>query len=113
MGWIKCNVHVAFSPESKSAAIGMVLQDDTGKFLGAQAAPYNHCMDAMPVEACACMDAMKLANKLNVAKFVIVSYCLELVRLREIRHACRSTIVPILREMFELSLRLSEFMFVC
>ncbi|KAF8653152.1 hypothetical protein HU200_062598 [Digitaria exilis] len=111
-GWIKCNVDATFSPESKRGATGMVLRSDTRVFLGVQGIPYIHCMDAMTVEACACRDGMKLADKISVAKLCIESDCLELMRLWEIRHACRSTIVPILGEMSELSLRFSDFKLV-
>lgn len=61
-------------------------------------------MDATTVEAWACRDGMKLAERRGAVKLCIESDCLELVQLWESRETRRPVIRPILREIQELTL---------
>lgn len=56
-------------------------------------------MDATTVEAWACRDGMKLAERRGAVKLCIESDCLELVQLWESRETRRPVIRPILREI--------------
>jgi ribonuclease HI len=110
--WVKCNVDAAIFAESGQGGTGVVLRDETGMFLGAQATPYAHCMDATTVEAWACWDAMELARRCRAAKLCVETDCMELVRLWQSREMQRSVITPVLKEMQDLSLDFSEFSLV-
>ncbi|KAF8696403.1 hypothetical protein HU200_037317 [Digitaria exilis] len=61
-GWLKCNVDAAFMVESGLGASGGVLRNSDGVFLGAQARTYDHCLNALMVEAWACRDGLQLAT---------------------------------------------------
>lgn len=108
-GWIKCNVDAAFMMESRSGASGGVLRNSDGVFVGAQARRYDHCLDALLVEAWACRDGLQLASAYGVTKLCIETDSVETVRLWGLKETQRSVISQIFMEMHELSLQFSEF----
>jgi ribonuclease HI len=111
-GWAKCNVDAAYSAETGQGGTGAVIRNDAGVFLGAQATPYAHCMDATTAEAWSCRDGMTLAMKCGVVKLCLESDCLELVRLWQSRETQRSLIAPVLMEMQDLSVSFNAFSLV-
>jgi hypothetical protein len=80
-GWVKCNVDVVFQYDSGRGATGMVLRNDRGIFLGAQATAYPFCLDALTMEAYVCRDGLILAEKLGVNRLHLKIDCHELVSL--------------------------------
>ena len=77
--------------------------------LGAHARTYDHCLNALMVEAWACRDGIRLASTCGVTKLCLETDCLELVRLWELKETQRSVLTPVLKEMHELSLQFSDF----
>ncbi|KAF8697819.1 hypothetical protein HU200_035307 [Digitaria exilis] len=110
-GWIKCNLDAPFSTGNMQGVTGVVLRDDAGVFLAAQAKPYGQCMDALTVEAYACRDGMVLAEGFGVSRLCLETDCRELTGLWENRHECRSAIAPIVTELQECSRRFQGFSF--
>lgn len=103
-GWIKCN-----QVESGLGASGGVLRNSNLVFLGAQARTYDHCLNALMVEAWARRDGLRLAIAHGVRSLCLEADSLELVRLWDLKETQRSALSPVLMEMHELCLQLSEF----
>jgi hypothetical protein len=87
----------------------MVLRNDQGIFLGAQATAYPLCLDALTMEAYACIDGLILDEKLGVNRLHLETDCQELISLWGARDGGRSVITPIIMEIYELSLCFQEF----
>jgi hypothetical protein len=107
--WVKCNVDAAFQEETRRGASGMVLRNDQGAFVGAQATAYPHCLDALTVEAYACRDGMSLAERYGINRLHIETDCHEFGALWESRDDGRSVIAPIIMEICELKSCFQEF----
>ena len=101
-----------FMLRTGGGATGAVLRDDEGRFLEAQAAAYNHCMDALTTEAYACRDGVVLAERHGVTRLCLETDCQEVVGLWENRGNNRSVIHPILMEIQERSLQFQDFTFI-
>ena len=65
-GWIKCNTDGAFYEQTWQGATGAVLRDDVGVFVRGSAKWYDHCLDALTMEAIACRDGLALAAQSGV-----------------------------------------------
>ncbi|TVU05837.1 hypothetical protein EJB05_49021, partial [Eragrostis curvula] len=95
--------------ETGAAAASVVLRNDAGMFLGAQAKQYDHCIDALSVEALACRDGLLFAERCGVANLHMETDCQELVRLWEIKDTQCSSIMGLIKEMLEISCNFVSF----
>jgi hypothetical protein len=64
-GWLKCNADGAFYEQQWRGATGAVLRDDTGAFIRGGARWYDHCLDALSMEAMACRDGSLMARQVG------------------------------------------------
>jgi hypothetical protein len=88
-----------------------VLRDDAGVFVRGSAKWYDHCLDALTMEAIACRDGLALAAQSGVRKIWLETNCQQVVLLWQTGINQRSTIVTILQEIRELSLLFLDFKF--
>ncbi|TVU49411.1 hypothetical protein EJB05_00719, partial [Eragrostis curvula] len=102
-GWTKCNVDGAFALENWHGAAGAVLRDHNGTFGGAMANWYANCMDALHAEALACRDGAVLARQAGVRKVYMETDCQEMVTLWNAGSDQRSSVMSVLREIWEIS----------
>ena len=68
LGWIKCNTDGAFYKQTGQGATGTVLRDGAGAFIRGSAKWYDHCLDALTMEA---------IISLFACSYTIVDYKLE------------------------------------
>jgi ribonuclease HI len=87
------------------------LRDDQGRFVRGVAKWYDHCLDALTMEATACRDGLVMALQLGVQKIWLETDCQEVIRLWTADDNQRSSIGTILKEIRELSLLFQEFNF--
>ncbi|CAD6236843.1 unnamed protein product [Miscanthus lutarioriparius] len=109
--WFKCNADGAFYDQQWKGATGVVLRDDSGVFVRGIAKWYEHCLDALTMEALACRDGLAMALQLGIQKVWLESDCQEVVRLWQVRDQQRSSVMSILKEIKELSTLFQEFKF--
>ena len=110
-GWLKCNTDGAFYDRSGQGATGAVLRDSSGNFIRGSAKWYDHCLDALIVEALACRDGLRLAIQFGARRVWLESDCQQLIQLWQAGSNQRSTIATVLQEIRELSLVFLEFNF--
>jgi ribonuclease HI len=111
VGWFKCNTDGAFYEQRWKGATGAVLRDDQGRFVRGVAKWYDHCLDALTMEAMACRDGLNLALQLGVQRLWLETNCQEVIKLWMAGWNQRSSIVSILKEIRELSLLFQDFKF--
>jgi hypothetical protein len=110
-GWIKCNADGAFYEQQWKGATGSVLRDDTGAFIRGGAKWYDHCLDALSMESMACRDGLLMARQVGAQRVWLETDSQEPVKLWRAGDNDRSSIMPILGEIRELSLVFQEFIF--
>lgn len=110
-GWIKCNVDGAFYDRAGSGATGVVLRDGSGSFVRGGAKWYEHSLDAITMEACACRDGLRLAAQAGARKVWLETDCQQIVQLWSSGSFQRSCIAPLLQEIQEQALVFSDFKF--
>ena len=114
-GWVKCNTDGAFYEQQGQGATGAVLRNDTGDFLRGGAKWYNHCLDALSMEALACRDGLALALQTGIQKVWqkvwLETDCQEIVKLWQAGVNQRSSVVSIIKEIRELSTLFQDFKF--
>jgi ribonuclease HI len=111
LGWVKCNTDGAFHEQQGQGATGAVLRNDSGGFLRGGAKWYNHCLDALSMEALACRDGLTLALQAGFQKVWLETDCQEVVKLWQAGVNQRSSVVSIIREIRELSTLFQDFKF--
>jgi len=105
-------VDAAFHAEHWRGASREILRDDEGRFLEAQATPYDHSMDALVAEALACRDGLILAERYGATRLSLETDCQEVINLWENKDKNRSVIYPILMEIQEHSRLFQDFIFL-
>jgi hypothetical protein len=91
--------------------MGVVLRDDAGAFVRGSAKWYDHCLNALTMEAIACRDSLALAAQSGAQKIWLETNCQQVVQLWQAGANQRSTAVTILQEILELSLLFLDFKF--
>jgi ribonuclease HI len=81
VGWFKSNTDGAFYERQWNGATGAVLRDDQGRFGRGVAKWYDHCLDALAMEAMACLDGLNLAFQLWVQRLWLETDCQEVIKL--------------------------------
>lgn len=109
LGWIKCNTDGVFYEQTGQGATGAVLRDGAGAFIRGSAKWYDHCLDALTLEAIACRDGLALSVQSGVRKIWLETDCQQMVQLWQAGTNQRSTISTILQEIRELSLLFHDF----
>jgi ribonuclease HI len=72
---------------------------------------YDHYLDALSMEAMACRDGLLMARQVGAQRVWLETDCQELVKLWRAGDSQRSSVLPILREIRDLSLLFQEFNF--
>lgn len=83
VGWImKCNVDGVFYEDQWHGAIDAIMRNDAGFFEEGRALWYEHCLDALTMEALVCRDGLSWRSKLQacVQKVWLEMNCQDLVR---------------------------------
>ena len=107
--WMKCNVDGAYYPVDGSGAIGLVLRDHRGAFVGVRARWQNHSLDALSMEAQAAKEGIEFALEKGARNLILATDCQELVKLWELGVCQRSLISPILADIQQRSRSLDGF----
>lgn len=102
-GWHKCNVDAAFGANTSQGATGIILRSDDGNFCGGRAQWYPHGLDALTMEAIACRDGLQLAREKGVTRLQVETDCQQLTKMWTLGGNQRSYIVPIIRDIIDLS----------
>ena len=76
-----------------------MLRDDAGVFVRGSAKWYDHCLDALTMEALACRDGLVLAQQAGALKVWLESDCQESVHLWNAGENQRSHVATLLREI--------------
>lgn len=84
-GWLKCNFDGAFYSDGRGAT-GAVLHDHNGRFRGGSAKWYDHCLDALSMEALALRDSVILATKFGATRVYFETDCQNLLHLWTLRN---------------------------
>lgn len=111
VGWMKINTDGAFYDREWRGASGAVLRDHLGNFVRGRAQWYDDCLDALFSEALAARDGLAMARQCGVRKAWLETDCQELINLWNAGDAQHSSVLPILREIRDLSSTLQEFKF--
>ena len=94
-GWLKCNVDASFHAGNRNMASGVVLRDENGRMCGGKADWYDHCLNALMVEAMACRDGLTFAPTRGVWKLQLETDCQVLINLWTNRTSQNSEINPV------------------
>ena len=101
--------NASFRSENQTGATGVVLRDHEGRWCGAWAKRYEHCLNALTTEAMACRDGMQYALKRGVEYLQLETDCKVLVSLWEKSTFQNSEIGPLLQQINDLSRSFVEF----
>jgi ribonuclease HI len=108
---LKCNVDGAFYEQQWQGATGAVLRDDNGAFVMGGAKWYGHCLDALNMEALACRDGLLMVRQVHAQRVRLETDRQELLKLWRTGDNQRSSVMPILTEIQDLSQLFQDFNF--
>jgi hypothetical protein len=99
---LKINIDAAFHAEELRGGTGVVVRNNSGLLIRAQALWYEHVANAMTMEAYAIRDAVILAMEQGYHKVAVESDAQSFVKLWEEDHGGRSEVAVIFQEIREL-----------
>lgn len=95
---LKINVDGAFSPETGSAALGVIIRDWLGLPVLMAGRILLHCRDVEEAEAMACLEGIRMGARWPEKDVILESDCATVIEKLSLSEIDRSLVAPVIRD---------------